>query len=148
MAIQIGRDSSIGPVREPELLADVQLLESCLVGPCGRALSSWRRTATSLLIKLALLGAGASKHVELREDGWSLREGAACASDIPQTLNERIAASHARDYASGRARVALRQRPTEADDRYFTVEDDEDTGEVYPVLQRFRERTAFQMQQA
>jgi hypothetical protein len=147
MAVDIRNPRRPSAQRGPDpLLAKVELLEAYLVGPCGRALSFWQRATTRLGLKIALLGTGAAKHIELREDGWHLRVDAAQPDEL--SLNDRIAVSHARDNASGRARVALRPRAPEASDRYFAVAEDEDTGEVSPVLERFRERTAFQMQRA
>lgn len=136
------------PVADRELLADVQRLEAFLLGECFGVLNFWRRAATQVAVKLALLGIGASKHIELATDGWKIKSTEDVADVDQVALNDRIAASYSRDYASQRARIALRPRPPEAADRYFTATDDEDTGELSPALENFRARTAFQMQQA
>lgn len=108
---------SLGPAPDRGLLADVKLLGDCLVGPCG-ALTWWQRKTTHALVKLAIRGTDAAKRVELAPDGWRVRE-AALEDDaaVATSLDDRITASIARDFASGRARVASRPRATEAADR-------------------------------
>jgi hypothetical protein len=139
---------------EAALLADVSRLQSCLQGHCFTALNFIQRTATHVGIKLALFGAAsAADHMELRPEGWALHTAMVPDCEVATTpaeptLAERIAKSYEHDYASQRARMVVRTQTSEADDAYFAPADDDDTGEFSPVLQRFRERTAFQLQEA
>ena len=149
MAIDLRKNAAGLSAEERALLMDVKRLESCLQGHCFTALGFLRRAATSAGIKLALLGAGASARVELSADGWRLSEEAVSLSTMPLerselSIFEKLAASHKSDYASQRARTALRRRPKEASDQ--DEADGDGLGEVSPVLEQFRERTTFQMQ--
>jgi len=85
--------------------------------------------------------------VHVREDAVCVAEaeaGVTIALANAPSFDELLLKSYAHDYASQLARITVRRRPPEAADCYF--EDAEDSGEISPVLQRFRERTAFQLQ--
>lgn len=146
-----------GPRRDGErLLADVGRVQSSLQGHCFAGLNFLQRAATYVGIKLALLGTAGGARVELRENSWSLRDRAVdpvmtavvpapAAPELAKPLASRIADAYKADFDSQRARMALRGPSPEADDCYFEPAPGEDDFEYSPVLQRFRERTAFQL---
>ncbi|HEV3154226.1 MAG TPA: hypothetical protein VGZ02_10515 [Candidatus Baltobacteraceae bacterium] len=143
--------------RTPDLwvLDDLQKIES-VVGSCFQGLGFLQRKATMLAIYIAAkCAAGAHPRFELAEDGWRLSPDCSevsssaarieVAANSPATdLSQLIKVSYARDYNSQRARVALRSRKREAADQYFVDNDDEDS-DVSPVLERFRERSRYQL---
>jgi hypothetical protein len=130
------------------LVNDLQKLEA-VVGSCFQGVGYVQRKATVIAIRLAArFASGADVNVQLAPDGWLL--GPDCSdAPVPEEspavpLATLISESYKRDYASQQARVALRQRPPEAADKYFEPEDD-DTSDISPALARFRQRSEFQL---
>lgn len=154
MAIDLRNSRDSGKrlsAEEAALLADVNRIQSYLQGHCFTALNFLQRTVMGVGVKLALLGSKGAEHVELGANGWALHpkpvEEVAPAAPTG-SLQDRIAMSYKQDYASQRARMAVRVHTVEAQDVYFLPDDDGDADEFLPTLQRFRERTAFQLQEA
>jgi len=138
------------------LIDDLQKLNLVVVGGCFEALNFWQRQTTAIMIYLATkVAIGNKPQIELLPHGWRLSpdcsdgpafEPVAAQPEEPFDMNALAAKSYARDYASQRARVALRPSPPEALDKYFEPEnDDEDTGEFSPLLTGFRERNRVQL---
>lgn len=139
---------------EAWLLDELQKL-NLAVGGCFDALNFWQRQTTAVMIFLATkVALGNKPQIELGPQGWRLSPDCCAAPAIepivaqsvePYDINALAAKSYARDYASQRARVALRPSPPEASDKYFEPESDEDTGEFSSVLDAFRERNRVQL---
>ncbi|MGI8961820.1 MAG: hypothetical protein ACR2IV_19090 [Bryobacteraceae bacterium] len=141
------------------LLNDLRTIEK-VVGSCFEGLGFLRRKATMLSILIAAkCAAGTQPSIELQADGWKLSPDCSEASDntivatgaviqFEESSNDHdlsalIKKSYIRDYDSQRARIALRTRKPDAPDKYFI--DDDDDSEVSQVLERFRERSRFQL---
>ncbi len=159
MAYDMRNSTKRRPAPDISLLNDLQKIES-VVGSCFQGLGFLQRNATKLAIYFAAkCASGAQPEIELAENGWRLSpdcsEISRCESiqqvehrtadtSSSENLAYLIKTSYARDYNSQRARIALRSRKPEAGDKYF-VDIDDDESDVSPVLERFRERSRFQL---
>lgn len=85
--------------------------------------------------------------LRIREDALKNAQdeaGITIAIENAPSFDELLRKSYAHDYESQLARITLRRRSAEASDRYF--EADDESCEISPTLQRFRERTSFNLQ--
>lgn len=137
---------------ETGMLKDVYQIESALAtGHCFAGLNFMQRAATRIAIFFAAkVCSGCIPEVQLSEDGYHVLYNQPPVTETAESstpVAELIERSYQRDHRSQLARLALRRRPPEADDRYFATHDeDDDSAEISPELARFRERVSFRLQ--